>query len=582
MKDSGFNKRPFIELKGNYSTYSGWDAVIEKIKLSISSLNKTRIVVAVECYHGVYEEEIFNAFTTGVPVRKSVSTKDLFKSPDEIKEMLRASLTDDPVFGVLTDFTIYDYFENSKLEKGKNELKGITSGVILLLGTGAVKVEKPDILIYADMARWEIQLRFRSMTIPNLGMDNNGQAASLKYKQAFFIDWRVCDRLKKDLFDDWDFFLDTNDTSLPKMISGDIARRAMEKYVSTPFELLPYFDPGPWGGQWMKEVCNLDKKNDNYAWCFNCVPEENSILIKLNDLYIEMPAINLVFYKPLELLGKKVYEKFGAEFPIRFDFLDTMQGGNLSLQVHPNDAYIKEKFNWPYTQDESYYLIDAEEGAQVYLGLKENISKSEFEDALYTAQNSGAAFPDEKFIKKWNVKKHDHVLIPGGTVHCSGKGCMVLEISSTPYIFTFKLWDWGRMGLDGTPRPISINHGMNVIQFDRTTGWVRNNLINRIETVNSEEGLLEERTGLHELEFIETRRYRFSKTFILNTEGTVNVFNLVEGEGVIVESPDNMFTPLKVNFAETFVVPANVTEFKITPCGSKENINNVLIRAYVR
>ena len=77
-------------------------------------------------------------------------------------------------------------------------------------------------------------------------------------------------------------------------------------------------------------------------------------------------------------------------------------------------------------------------------------------DELETAQEDGGDFDAEKYVEKWPIKKHDHILIPAGTVHCSGADTVVLEISATPYIFTFKLWDWGRMGLDGKPRPISI------------------------------------------------------------------------------------------------------------------------------
>ena len=111
-----------------------------------------------------------------------------------------------------------------------------------------------------------------------------------------------------------------------------------------------------------------------------------------------------------------------------------------------------------YTQDESYYILDAKENAFVYLGLKQNIVPEKMINALQTAQEEGGDFDAEAFVEKWPIKKHDHILIPSGTVHCSGADTVVLEISATPYIFTFKLWDWGRMGLDGKPRPISLAH----------------------------------------------------------------------------------------------------------------------------
>ena len=83
---------------------------------------------------------------------------------------------------------------------------------------------------------------------------------------------------------------------------------------------------------------------------------------------------------------------------------------------------------------------------------------------------------------------------------------MVLEISATPYIFTFKLWDWGRMGLDGRPRPINIAHGANVIQWNRTESWVKEELINKVSVIGEGDSWREEKTGLHEWEFIETKK----------------------------------------------------------------------------
>ena len=112
----------------------------------------------------------------------------------------------------------------------------------------------------------------------------------------------------------------------------------------------------------MKEVCDLPREAENYAWCFDCVPEENSLLLGFGDVSVEIPSINVVFQRPHELLGEAVHARFGTEFPIRFDFLDTMDGGNLSFQVHPLTEYIQQQFGIHYTQDESYYLLDAGRG----------------------------------------------------------------------------------------------------------------------------------------------------------------------------------------------------------------------------
>ena len=159
---------------------------------------------------------------------------------------------------------------------------------------------------------------------------------------------------------------------------------------------------------------------------------------------------------------------------------------------------------------------------------------------------------------------------------------MVLEISATPYIFTFKLWDWGRMGLDGKPRPIHIEHGKNVIQWDRTTSWTKENLVNRIKTIEENEHWCEEATGLHETEFVETRRHWFTESVRHNTNGTVNVLNLVEGREAIVHSPSNAFEPFVVHYAETFIVPAAVGDYIVSPFGESEGKKCATIKAFVR
>lgn len=575
-----YDKFPCIPSGTTEECFTGWKAIAAHLRSHFGP----RKILVVECYPGVHMAEVRHAFETSFPGAAFVCTEQLLKSPQEIGQMLEPLLGNDPVFGRMNAIEIEDFFAPDKLADARQCCAERREAGTIVLGTGASLVcPEPDFLVYADLARWEIQMRQRRNETGNLGADNSRDTASYKYKRAFFVDWRAADRLKISLFSRIDLLLDTNMPGHPQAIAGGVLRRALHEAARRPFRVVPFFDPGPWGGHWMERVCGVPADGvPNHAWCFDCVPEENSLLLGFGDARVEIPALDLVLTHPRELLGEHVYARFGAEFPIRFDFLDTMGGGNLSLQVHPLTAYIREHFGMDYTQDESYYLLDAGEDACVYLGIKEGIDPDDMMRDLRVAQAGKLDFPAEKYVNRWPARKHDHFLIPAGTVHCSGKNSMVLEISATPYIFTFKLWDWGRLGLDGRPRPIHLSHGEANIQWNRTTEWVRSSLINRVQQVCAGDGWREERTGLHELEFIETRRHWFTAAVPHHTHGSVNVLNLVEGEEAVVESPDGAFAPFVVHYAETFIVPAAVGDYTIRPCGASTGRECGTVLARVR
>ena len=491
-------------------------------------------------------------------------------------------MTDNVLFGYCAHFSYADFLDKGKVEICRRQIQN-TKGLIVVCGHGAAEAcPDSDLLLYVDMARWEIQQRFRRKEVHGLGVDDYTVAPSIHYKRGYFIDWIVCDNLKKRLLEKVDYWLDTHIQESPKMIEEATWKAGLQKTAHQPFRVVPFFDPAPWGGQWMKEVCDLDRNQVNFGWCFDCVPEENSLYLNVSGTLFEMPSNNLIFYQSKAVLGGPVEARFGQNFPIRFDFLDTMGGGNLSLQVHPTTQYIRDTFGMFYTQDESYYLLDAEEGATVYLGVKSGVVPEEMIQALQEAQDTGKMFDAQKYVNCWPAQKHDHYLIPAGTIHCSGAGAMVLEISATPNIFTFKLWDWGRLGLDGRPRPINIQHGANVIQWERDTEFTRAHLVNQITEMASGEGWWEERTGLHENEFIETRRHWFTTKVEHTTGRGVNVLNVIEGDELIVESPTGTFEPFVVHYAETFIIPAAVETYTIRPYGASEGKCCGTIKAYVR
>ncbi|WP_407289667.1 class I mannose-6-phosphate isomerase [Raoultella planticola] len=576
-----YDKFPEVTVQGyDDQAWQGWESLSATLLLRASAASRT--VLVVDCYPGVRLDELEQRLLPSLNATRVLNVESARRDEQALHDLLARNLTDDRVFGVLSCHHLEEFFNADKLHQLRQQVDAVTEGLIVIYGPGAALVHPGDVLVYADMPRWEIQQRMRHDGLGNWGADNQDEDILRRYKRAFFIEWRVFDRHKTPLLKRADYLLDTTQKEAPTLVSGEALRAGLQQTTTRPFRVAPFFDPGIWGGQWMKQQFDLDPAAPNYAWCFDCVPEENSLLLRFGQVRIEIPSQNLVLLHPRALLGEKVHARFGAEFPIRFDFLDTIGGQNLSFQVHPVTEYIQQQFGMHYTQDESYYILEAEPHAVVYLGTKTGTEPQAMLDDLKAAARGEKTFDDARFVNQIPARKHDHFLIPAGTVHCSGSGTMVLEISATPYIFTFKLWDWGRLGLDGLPRPVHLEHGEQVIDWQRDTRWVADNLVNQVEPVAEGEGWREERTGMHEREFIETRRHWFTAPVTHHTQGGVNVLNLVEGDEAIVDSPSGAFAPFVVHYAETFIIPAAVGEYRISPSGKGTGQPLATIKAWVR
>lgn len=572
-----YDLEPETQIQQYNTALSGNTAIINHLAQEIRTLNRDAKIV-VECYPGVDVPNLVKNILTPLPVDRLVDSETHAMDAPQVHQVIDREMTDDRVFGVMTHYTLDQFYPNvSDVSTEIDQLKGRT----IVYGTGAsLLVPHPDLIVYCDLARWEIQLRYRQ-GMPNWHQDNPNDDPLRKFKRGYFFDWRMADRLKKGLLSKIDLFLDTNDRTTPKLVDGKSLIEGLKSLSDRPFRTVPYFDASVWGGQWMKRHYALPENGSNYGWAFDGVPEENSLFLRFGDVRVETPAMNLMLIDPEQILGEKVYARFGAEFPIRFDYLDTIEGQNLSLQVHPLTGYIQQHYGMNYTQDESYYILEAEPDASVYLGVKKGTTHKQIEESLQKAASGVTRFPDDKYINRLPAKKGDHFLIPAGTIHCGGAGTVILEISATPYIFTFKMWDWGRVGLDGKPRPIHIKEGMDNLQLNRDTDWVNDNLVDQFSPVNTMDGHQSERTGLHpQLEFIETQRHTITESAIIRTNGSVNMLNLVEGEAVIIESLHDAFPPFEVTFGETFIIPESVKEYRVRNLYPK--VVTKLLQAYVK
>src|ERR1700712_4745734 len=225
---SNFDKCPVVKVSAEASDCTtGWDNIVAKIEQYLEAKRRNRLVVAIECYHGVFHAEAIPALKK-IKHSLFIRSTDALKLPEEISKIVYPDVTNDRVFGFMTKLTVDRFFDADKADEQRAEIAGIKQGNIIVYGEGATHiVPDPDVIIYLDMARWEIQLRMRRNEISNFGVENKMTEFSLQYKQAYFVDWRVLDRHKITRMNQWDFVIDTNKPREPKMISGKMMMQGL-------------------------------------------------------------------------------------------------------------------------------------------------------------------------------------------------------------------------------------------------------------------------------------------------------------------------------------------------------------------
>ena len=391
--------------------------------------------VTIDGYGGVLWEEFREQLHIALK-EKNISVywyhiDSCLKPADAINDNLKDNLNgDDPVFGKKYTGELKDFFNNRFIGMMRPD---DAADLCIVYGTGAALSNWPGKLLYIDVPKNEIQYRMRAGSITNLG-SKSSFANTQMYKRFYFVDWPVLNKHKEALLEKMDIICDEQRITDITWMMGDEFRSSLQTILSSSFRARPWFEAGVWGGHWMKKnIKGLNENEVNYAWSFELITPENGIVLEGDRNLLECSFDYLLYCDNEKLMGKAA-KRFGKEFPIRFDFLDTYVGANLSIQCHPRTQYIRDNFGENITQDETYYILDCEPGAKVYLGFQENIDANEFQSALFDAQDNGIELPVEKYVQKHDARKHDLFLIPNATIHASGKNNLVLEISSTPYM----------------------------------------------------------------------------------------------------------------------------------------------------
>jgi mannose-6-phosphate isomerase class I len=550
---------------GEYTIYPGFPIEDRKIWSGYREFAKQILsnpVVVLDGFPGVLWENVRDHLTAelnslGVQAAwQDISTAML--RPEAVDALIAPYLGgSDPLFGRRFQGTLADFFLPEKL----SSLHPDTSVTLnILYGCGSALAGWQGLLVYLDVPKNEIQFRFRQGVIANLGSSEQ-LPPKLAYKRCYFVDWVAASEHKREFLPKIDLIVDEQRPDLPSLMTGKDLREALHRMAHNYFRVRPWFEPGPWGGQWIrKKIPQLPQDVPNYAWSFELIVPENGLVLESSGLRLEVSFDFLMFQEYKNVLGNCA-EHFQTEFPIRFDFLDTFDGGNLSIQCHPRPDYIRQNFGESFTQDETYYILDCEPGARVYLGFQEDIDPITFKAALENSAQTASPVDIDYFVQSVSVQKHDLLLIPSGTIHGSGKNNLVLEISATPYIFTFKMYDWLRNDLDGKPRSLNIKRAFDNLYFDRKGERIPREFVSKPYLLDQGKGWKLVHLPTHPEHFYDVHRLEFDECVTVHLQDSCHVLSLVEGESVLLETASGMRQHF--NYAETFVIPAATGSYQL-------------------
>ena len=226
------------------------------------------------------------------------------------------------------------------------------------------------------------------------------------------------------------------------------------KQLLYPFTFEPIFKERIWGGTKLRDVFHkmISSKTTGESWEISTVTNDVSIIS--NGIYQGKSLNELIEQFPEDILGKEVFKRFGTQFPLLFKFLDANQ--DLSIQVHPNDELAKKRHN-SFGKTEMWYVMQADEGARLIVGFKENTDSKSYTKAL---ENNNLL----PLLKEIPVKKGNVFLLETGTVHAIGAGILLAEIQQTSDV-TYRLYDWDRVDANGKSRALHTELALDAINF---------------------------------------------------------------------------------------------------------------------
>ncbi|AWK02936.1 mannose-6-phosphate isomerase [Flavobacterium crocinum] len=305
-----------------------------------------------------------------------------------------------------------------------------------------------------------------------------------------------------------------------------------------PLQFEPILKERIWGGEKLKTILNkpIVSKITGESWELSTV--EGDVSVVANGVLKGKSLMELIDETPDAVLGTKVYERFGKQFPLLFKYLDARE--DLSIQVHPNDKLAKERHN-SFGKTEMWYVTQADADARIIVGFKEDSNKEEY--LKHLQDNTLVSILDT--VK---AKPGDVFFLETGTVHAIGAGLVIAEIQQTSDI-TYRLYDFDRVDAQGNKRELHVDLALDAINY------------NKVDTQKKYESKVNTSNTVVDCPYFTTNFLPLeNKLEVSKTGETFTVYMCIEGDFEI--EYDGFKNSYKKG--DTVLVPAAIKAFNLT------------------
>lgn len=548
---------------------------------------------AFEGWYGIEWEKIVPAVrsvfeSAGLGV-ETVPAGSIFKPAPEITAYKEPFFSNDPGFGVVNERgRIAHIVEDCKLRALEERLKearikGGGADLLLVYGPGSAIPGLGglyDLRFYFDTTKQSVLWKMWSGELVPFGADEPKH--DYWWKEYYYCDFYLLNEQKHHAFGEMDFYVQAIDAGELNLVPREAFDGILSTLAAYPTKNVKYAQPGPWGAYRFRDTRWNIPELENNAWNAVISPNELAMIVDVGrEKTITMPAENLMMY-PERFVGPYIHKTFPRLIPLYiwlddgyFPQAQPAERTSMPIHNHPGTGYVKGRFREPLGRYETYYIAEAYEGANTWMGFKEDADLEEWERACRESGKTGRPIENWKeFIENWETNVGDLFLIPPGTSHGHGGNQMVIEMDTVPsvagteysffgYDFARNTWDDATKSMTGRPMRMHLDHYFDNEKWRRAR-WVKDRLRARPRVVKwTKEYVVDRYDTLPEMPF-EVERIHFEKRGERDTAGRfMHMVVLAQGERAAIRSKGDPERSCEIEWLQGAAVPACFGEYEI-------------------